>query len=52
MSELFEPVGEQDWRLSLTATGRLGELNRAGVLTSSDLHVATRLGVLGGEAEG
>ena len=51
MTEVFEPVGEQDWRLSLTATGRLAELNRGGVLTSSDLHVATRVGALGGETD-
>lgn len=48
MTELFEPV-ENDWRLATTATGLLAAFNSAGVLTSSDIHVATRLGVLGGE---
>jgi exodeoxyribonuclease V alpha subunit len=46
---LFEPVGEHDWRLVAGAGGLLGELNAAGVLESSDVHVALRLGDLAGE---
>jgi len=49
VTELFEPVGEHDWRIATGATGLLADLNAAGVLTSSDIHVATRLGALGGE---
>ncbi len=49
MTELFEPVGEHDWRVATTATGLLAHFNAAGVLTSSDIHVATRIGALGGE---
>lgn len=49
MTELFEPTGEHDWRLAGTATGSLAAFNAAGVLTSSDIHVASRLGALGGE---
>ncbi|WP_243058522.1 exodeoxyribonuclease V subunit alpha [Nocardioides sp. SR21] len=51
MTELFEPVGEHDWRIATTATGLLAAFNEAGVLTSSDVHVATRIGALGGEAD-
>lgn len=51
MTELFEPAGEHDWRVATTATGLLAEFNAAGVLTSSDIHVATRIGALGGEAD-
>ncbi|GAA4368882.1 exodeoxyribonuclease V subunit alpha [Nocardioides caricicola] len=51
MTELFEPVGEHDWRIATTATGLLADFNAAGVLTSSDVHVATRIGALGGEAD-
>ncbi|WP_395695811.1 exodeoxyribonuclease V subunit alpha [Nocardioides sp.] len=51
MTEVFEPVGEHDWRIATTATGLLAAFNAAGVLTSSDVHVATRLGVLGQEAD-
>nr|WP_157345456.1 exodeoxyribonuclease V subunit alpha [Nocardioides sp. MAH-18] len=46
---MFEPTGEHDWRIAGTATGLLAAFNAAGVLTSSDVHVATRLGALGGE---
>ena len=46
---IFEPVGEHDWRLVAGAEGLLGELNAAGVLESSDVHVALRLGDLAGE---
>lgn len=48
---LWEPVGEHDWRFATTATGLLADFNRAGVLTSSDVHVATRVGALGEEAD-
>jgi exodeoxyribonuclease V alpha subunit len=49
MTELFEPTSERDWRLSGSATGLLGEFNAAGLLTSSDVHVAARVGALGKE---
>jgi exodeoxyribonuclease V alpha subunit len=49
MTELWEPVGEHDWRLATGATGLLAACNEAGILTSTDLHVATRIGALGGE---
>ena len=49
MTELFEPVGEHDWRIATTATGLLAAFNAAGVLTAADVHVATRMGALGGE---
>lgn len=51
MTELFEPVGEHDWRIATAATGLLATFNEAGVLTSSDVHVATRVGALGEEAD-
>ncbi len=51
MTELFEPVGEHDARLVLGADGLLGDLNREGVLEAPDVHVARRLGELGGEAD-
>ena len=51
MTELFEPVGEHDWRLSTGATGQLGSFNRDGLLESTDLHVADRLGDLAGEPD-
>ncbi len=51
MSELFEPVDEHDWRIAIGATGLLATFNEAGLLTSSDLHVATRVGALGGESD-
>jgi exodeoxyribonuclease V alpha subunit len=51
MTELFEPVGEQDWRLVAGASGLLDEFNQAGLLEASDLHVATRLGDLAGESD-
>jgi len=49
MTEIFEPVTEQDWRLVAGASGLLGEFNRAGVLESPDVHVATRVADLAGE---
>ncbi|MEP9362674.1 exodeoxyribonuclease V subunit alpha [Nocardioides sp. CN2-186] len=51
MTELFEPVGDHDWRIATTATGLLADFNAAGVLTSSDIHVASRIGALGDEAD-
>jgi exodeoxyribonuclease V alpha subunit len=38
-------------RQALHATGLLAVFNRAGVLEAADVHVATRLGVLGGEPD-
>ncbi|GCD89996.1 exodeoxyribonuclease V subunit alpha [Nocardioides sp. LS1] len=49
MTEIFEPLSEQDWRLVAGAAGLLGDFNRAGVVESTDVHVATRLGDLAGE---
>ena len=49
MTEIFEPVDAFDHRLALGAEGELAELNAAGVLTAADVHVALRLGRLGGE---
>ena len=51
MTELFEPTGEQDWRIATGASGLLAAFNEGGVLTSSDLHVATRIGALGDEED-
>ncbi len=51
MTELFEPTSGYDWRLSGSAVGLLGDFNAAGVLTSSDVHVASRVGALGKEAD-
>lgn len=51
MTELFEPVDDHDWRLAAGATGLLATFNAAGVLTSSDVHVATRIGALGAESD-
>ena len=50
-TQLFEPVGEHDWRLVTGAAGLLGEFNRAGVLEASDVHVATRVAHLAGETD-
>ena len=49
MTELFEPTGEHDWRLARGRTGLLGEFNDGLLLTAADLHVARRVGALGGE---
>ncbi len=49
MTELFEPVDAYDWRIATAARGLLATFNEAGVLTSSDIQVATRIGALGGE---
>ncbi|MFK5582875.1 exodeoxyribonuclease V subunit alpha [Serinicoccus sp. LYQ131] len=51
LMELFEPAGEHDRRLALAATGALGELNRAGVLTAADVHVAQALARAVGERD-
>jgi exodeoxyribonuclease V alpha subunit len=50
-TQLFEPVGDHDWRLAAGSRGLLGEFNRAGVLEASDVHVATRVGDLAGESD-
>jgi exodeoxyribonuclease V alpha subunit len=49
MTELFEPAGELDWRFATGADGLLASFNAATLLTASDVHVASRVGVLGGE---
>ena len=51
MTELFEPVGDHDWRLVVGADGLLGDLNRAGVVEASDVHVARRVAELAGEVD-
>jgi exodeoxyribonuclease V alpha subunit len=51
MTELFEVTDAADRRLALSATGLLGELNRAGVLAAADVHVARRVGRLAGESD-
>ena len=49
MTELFEPTSEHDWRLARGRTGLLAAFNDGLLLTSADLHVATRVGALGRE---
>lgn len=49
MTEVFEPVGDHDRRLVAGAGGLLGDMNRAGVLSAADVHVATRTADLAGE---
>lgn len=39
----------RDHRVATAATGLLHDVNLAGVLESSDVHVAQRLGALSGE---
>jgi exodeoxyribonuclease V alpha subunit len=51
MTELFEPTGEHDWRLARDRSGQLGVFNDGLLLTAADLHVARRLGALGGEGD-
>ncbi|MDP3890548.1 exodeoxyribonuclease V subunit alpha [Nocardioides sp.] len=51
MTEIFEAVDAADHRLALTATGRLRDLNTAGVITAADVHVAQRLAALTGDTE-
>jgi len=53
MTEIFEPVGDFDRRVALGAAGTAGaglvhDFNLAGVLEASDVHVASRIGDLGG----
>jgi exodeoxyribonuclease V alpha subunit len=45
------PLDPSDVRLARRATGPLRTFNVAGVLTAADVHVARRLGELGGEAD-
>jgi exodeoxyribonuclease V alpha subunit len=40
-----------DASLALRATGLLAAFNRAGILSAADVHVARRLGAIGGEAD-
>ncbi|MBF4163485.1 exodeoxyribonuclease V subunit alpha [Nocardioides sp. CBS4Y-1] len=47
----MEPVDDHDRRRATTAPGLLDDLNRLGLLDPADVHVATRLGALGGEHE-
>jgi exodeoxyribonuclease V alpha subunit len=51
VSELFEPIDDYDWRIATGATGLLATFNAAGLLTASDVHVARRIGALGGETD-
>ncbi len=51
MTEIFELTGRFDRRIALSSEGLLREFNDAGVLTAADVHVARRLGVLGGEGD-
>lgn len=51
MTEIFEPVGDHDWRIVEGGAGLLGDFNRAGVLEASDVHVASRVGDLAGETD-
>ena len=50
MTETWEPADAWDARLALGATGLLRTFNEAGVLTAADVHVATRVAELVGEA--
>ena len=45
------PALRADAALALRATGLLAAFNRAGILTAADVHVARRLGSIGGEAD-
>ena len=51
MTEVFDPVGDHDRRLVAGAEGVLGDLNRAGVLTAADVHVAVRTADLAEERD-
>ncbi|MDO9456900.1 exodeoxyribonuclease V subunit alpha [Nocardioides sp.] len=46
-----EPWADHDRRLALGAGGLLGTFNAAGLLEASDVHVAARVGDLGGETD-
>ena len=48
MTETLDPYHVE---IALRATGLLRELNRPDVLTAADVHVASRLGELGGESD-
>ncbi|WP_310961869.1 exodeoxyribonuclease V subunit alpha [Nocardioides terrisoli] len=50
MTTVRGPDPDLSARQALRATGLLAEFNRSGVLDSADVHVARRLGALGGEA--
>jgi len=49
--ELFEPTDEHDRRIAHEASGVLGQLNSACLLTAADLHVARTLGRVAGGIE-
>ncbi|HLS44412.1 MAG TPA: exodeoxyribonuclease V subunit alpha [Ornithinicoccus sp.] len=49
--EVFQPVDDYDRRLARDGDGLLGRLNRAGVLTAADLHVARTLARVAGGVE-
>ena len=49
MTELFEPTSDADWRLTRGGAGLLATFNVPGLLDASDVHVADRVGELGGE---
>ncbi len=51
MIDTFEATDEHDPRLARRAEGLLGEFNRAGALTTADVHVARTLGELAGEED-
>lgn len=51
MTELFEAAGPMDHRVARGATGLLATFNTAGVLTSADVHVGSRVSTLAGEAD-
>ena len=50
-AEIDPPVDPFDADLAIGAGGVLQQFNAAGVLTAADVHVATRLGELGGEPD-
>nr|MDQ3306552.1 exodeoxyribonuclease V subunit alpha [Actinomycetota bacterium] len=50
-AEVASAVDPFDVRLARHAPGVLGAFNSAGVLTAADVHVALRLGQLGGEGD-
>ena len=51
MSEFFEPTSDADWRLTREGSGLLATFNAEHLLNASDVHVATRIGELGGESD-
>jgi exodeoxyribonuclease V alpha subunit len=51
VSELFEPTSDADWRLTGAGSGLLATFNAERLLNASDVHVATRVGELGGESD-